>query len=241
MSSDALADLLAVQDLDVAADQLRHRRAHLPERAQLAEIDARVGSLRQESSQVEVQLADVGAREGTAEAELAATEERAASVSKRLYGGEVSASRELSAMAAELDQLKARSSGLEDDVLVLMEELEPLEASAARLAAAAKSLGEERNQVTAALTEAESAVDAELAELSSRRDKAATTVPPALLETYERLRTRLGGIGAARLVGNHCDGCHLTLSAMELDRIRHLPDGEFITCEQCSRILVPAR
>ncbi len=64
-------------------------------------------------------------------------------------------------------------------------------------------------------------------------------MPDNLLATYERLRTRLGGIGVARLVGNHCDGCHLALSAVELDHVRHLPEGEVYTCEQCSRILVP--
>jgi predicted nucleic acid-binding Zn-ribbon protein len=45
-------------------------------------------------------------------------------------------------------------------------------------------------------------------------------------------------VAVARLVGNHCDGCHLTLPAMELDRIRHLPEDELVTCEQCGRILV---
>jgi hypothetical protein len=42
----------------------------------------------------------------------------------------------------------------------------------------------------------------------------------------------------ARLVGNHCDGCHLTLPSMELDRIRHLAEREVVTCDQCGRILV---
>jgi hypothetical protein len=65
------------------------------------------------------------------------------------------------------------------------------------------------------------------------------SVPASLVSTYERLRTRLGGVGVARVVGNHCDGCHLTLSAVELDHLRHLPPGEVATCEQCSRILVP--
>ena len=49
---------------------------------------------------------------------------------------------------------------------------------------------------------------------------------------------RFDGVAVARLVGSHCDGCHLTLPAMELDRIRHLPEGELVTCEQCGRILV---
>ena len=67
------------------------------------------------------------------EAELAATEERAAAVNRRLYGGEVSASRELQAMAADVEALKARASVLEDQVLELMEEREPLDAQLALL------------------------------------------------------------------------------------------------------------
>jgi predicted nucleic acid-binding Zn-ribbon protein len=76
--------------------------------------------------------------------------------------------------------------------------------------------------------------------LAARRQEAAGPIAPELLATYERLRARLGGVGVARVVGNHCDGCHLTLSATELDQLRHLPEGEIPTCEQCSRILVPS-
>ena len=63
--------------------------------------------------------------------------------------------------------------------------------------------------------------------------------PTALIDRYETLRARLKGTGAARLIKNHCDGCHLELSSGEVERIRALPRGEVATCEQCGRILVP--
>jgi len=44
--------------------------------------------------------------------------------------------------------------------------------------------------------------------------------------------------GAARLVGDRCEGCHLTLPSMELERIHHLSADTFATCPQCDRILV---
>lgn len=240
MSAAALADLLAVQDLDLAADQHRHRRSHLPARQALAVIEERLASLQADAALVGSQLAEVSSRQETAEAELSASERRADEVSKRLYGGSVSASRELSAMAAELEQLKARSSAIEDSVLALMEEREPLEAASAALGAEIVRLVGERTEVAAALSGEEAAVDAEIAELQSRRAEAAGRVPAQLLATYEQLRGRLGGVGVARLSANRCDGCHLSLSAVDLDRIRRLPDGEVYTCEQCSRILVPA-
>jgi hypothetical protein len=59
-----------------------------------------------------------------------------------------------------------------------------------------------------------------------------------LIDEYEMLRTRLGGIGAARLEGGRCLGCNLSLSAVEVDRIRHEPPDAIVHCEECGRLLI---
>jgi hypothetical protein len=82
-------------------------------------------------------------------------------------------------------------------------------------------------------------IDAALGEAATARVAAAALLPTALADRYEALRARLKGTGAARLVGTHCDGCHLELSSGEVEKIRNLPPGEAATCEQCGRILVP--
>lgn len=238
MSRADLAKLLALQDLDTSIDRHRHRQANLPERAELAAIDAEAAALRPQITEATAARDDVAGRQAALEAELAATEERAAAVNKRLYGGEVSASRELSAMAADVESLKARASALEDRVLELLEEAEPLDGRLADLQTRATTLAGRRQEVADALAAAEAVVAGELAETEKARAAEAVGLPETLLSTYDRLRARLGGVGAARLVGDHCDGCHLKLPATELDRIRHLPDGEFVTCDQCGRILV---
>ena len=220
-------------------DQLRHRRAHLPERTELAVIDAKAAAVHKELGELDGVLGSLRERQAAAEAELAATEERSAGISQRMYGGTVSASRDLQAMAAEIDHLKERASALEDAVLEALDEVEPLDRRASELRSAISGLEEERAAVVGRIEVAEAAIRAETADVEARRAAAAGAVSEGLLATYERLRARLGGVGVARLVGNHCDGCHLTLSAVELDRVRHLPPGEVYTCEQCSRILVP--
>ena len=69
---------------------------------------------------------------------------------------------------------------------------------------------------------AEAEIDVELeAVLAERAAIAADARRRPRSTTYEQLRHDLGGIGVARLVGTNCGGCHLTLSAVELDRIRH--------------------
>jgi predicted nucleic acid-binding Zn-ribbon protein len=230
--------LLALQDVDTAVDQRRHRRANLPERTELAAIDREVAQIDVAHAEVSATRDEVAGRQAALEAELAATEQRAASVNRRLYGGEVSASRELQALSADVDALKARASALEDQVLETMEEREPSEARLAEFSGQLAGLAARRQEAAAGLAQAQAAIDAELEELESRRAEVARSVPEELQATYDRLRARLGGVAVARLVGSRCDGCHLTLPAMELDRIRHLADSEPVTCEQCGRILV---
>ncbi|MDQ1418792.1 MAG: uncharacterized protein QOJ52_754, partial [Acidimicrobiaceae bacterium] len=169
---------------------------------------------------------------------LAVVESRAADIKKRLYGGTVSATRELQAMAAEVDSLTDRASELESRALEAMDEREPLDASVDNIVGEKSSLLAARATVGERLAVREAEVAAETDALNSARVQAAANVPEELVVAYDRLRLRLGGVGIARLVGSRCDGCHLTLAATEIDHLRHQPSGTLNYCEQCGRILV---
>lgn len=233
-----LDTLLVVQQHDTAIDQLEHRRAHMPERAELADVEARI-------AEVERRLADVGTRRATIadrqsrhETEIGAVESRITEIEKRMYSGSVSASRELQAMAAEVEALKARQLSLEDEVLGAMEEAEPVDEERTALLGERSGHDAEAERLRAVIAEAEVSIDADLAVERAARDEAAAGVPADLLATYEKLRGKLGGVGAARLVGSSCGGCHLTLPATELDRIKRASADALVFCDQCGRILV---
>ena len=81
------------------------------------------------------------------------------------------------------------------------------------------------------------AIDAELAAVGPSGPTLAAEVEPELLAEYEALRPAVGGIAIARLVGGSCGGCHLGLSAVEVDRIKKLPPEEPAHCEECGRLL----
>jgi uncharacterized protein len=238
MSAPQLAALLAVQAIDTATDQVRHRRSHHPARSELAAIDAAQSAAGPRRSAAEAARDEVAQRQARLETELATTESRRAAESKRLYGGEVSASRELQALAADIEALNLRASDLEDAVLAVLDEREPIDAAVAALDAADAERVARRVAASAELAAAEAELDAELSELAGRRATAAEAVPPDLLATYDRIRRQLGGVGAALLVGNHCGGCHLVLPATELDRLKYGPEDAVVTCDNCGRILV---
>ena len=74
--------------------------------------------------------------------------------------------------------------------------------------------------------------------MTGRRSSAAAGVEAELLAAYEDLRVELGGIAVARLVGSVCGGCHLGLSAVEVDRIKKQPPDALVRCDECGRLLV---
>ena len=238
MTAPVLERLLAVQDLDSAADRLRHRKETLPEKAEMAAVTERAGGLRARLTEAEGRLGVVAGRQSGLESELAATEQRIADVNKRLYSGEISASRELQAMADEVKSLEERKSYLEERVLEVMEEREPLDAEVDSLRGEAVAMANDAKRLQQAIADAEAEIDRELAAEQARRAEEAASVPSDVMRTYEQLRSKLGGIGASRLVSGSCTGCHLALPAQELARLRHEADDALIFCDQCGRILV---
>jgi predicted nucleic acid-binding Zn-ribbon protein len=210
----------------------------LPERQEVADIDTAGAALGPRLAAAIASRDETAKRQDALEDELTGVQGRIRDVNGRLYGGTVSASRELSAMAADVEQMEGRRAALEDRVLEVMEEREPLDASVDALEGQRARLIEQRADALQRLAAAEAVVDGEIADLTEQRASAATSVPADLLSAYERLRGRLDGIGAARLVGSRCSGCHLSLPATEVDHLKRAPADEIVYCDSCGRILV---
>jgi predicted nucleic acid-binding Zn-ribbon protein len=230
--------LLALQDLDLRIHQLRHRRANLPELAAIEANAAERSELVAARAEVAVAHKDLVRRQHLLEDEIAQVTGRAATHEANLYSGSVTNPRELQAMQDDIDSLHRRQRTLEDQDLEIMEELEPLTIQLASLDAASQAVEAVAADLQAALQAAAAEIDAELANLTTTRADAAAGIDHAVVADYEQLRVQLGGIAIARLVGNACGGCHLSLPAVELDRIRRLDPDTQVVCEECGRILV---
>jgi uncharacterized protein len=233
-----LDQLLGVQELDTTIDQLRHRLDHLPERAELTSLDAAGSELETRRLEIGEQSAALARSQKRLEDEIALVEAKRAETDARLYSGTVTAPRELQSLQDEVNALKRRTSDLEDELLEVLTATEPVDAAQLALDAETAELRARRADVEARLQTASAEIDAELADKIASRDAAASGVPGEHLAEYERRRPQLGGIAVARLVGTSCGGCHLTLSAVEIDRIRKLGPDEPATCEECGRMLV---
>ena len=230
--------LLEMQDHDTVLDQLHHRRDTLPERTARTDLLQQGQRIAAERDQLATQRDEIAKREAELEAELNTSEARMNQLDKRMYSGEVSAARDLQAMAEEIERLKAYCSKLEDQAIEALDEREPLDTRIGEMEAQLKSLADQIHELERAIAAAEAEIDAETASEQSARDALAAQISESLLSRYEALRKKEGGTGAALLNGPQCGGCHLTLPAQEVDRIKHAPPEELILCDQCGRILV---
>jgi uncharacterized protein len=230
--------LLVVQEHDTHADQLIHRSQTLPVRAELAKAEADLADLERKLELVDDRLATLRRSQERLEDEIVSLRDKMAESDRQLYSGSVTNPRELQALQDEIASIQRHVERLEDDELDVMEATEPVDAERAQLVAEHERCSSEAERLRAESAEAEASIEAELASVYDERAAAAAEVPDELWEEYDRLRARLGGVAIARLSGSTCQGCHLALSAVEIDRIRRLPLDERVHCEECGRLLV---
>ena len=238
--SGALDQLLVVQDLDTAITQLQHRRAALPERSGLTGLEVELAGYAAEKVALMGRRAELMATQKDLEGQIAVVTERRTGIEQRMYAARGSSTRDLQAMDEEVRHLTQRQSQLEELELVAMVDQEPIDAELAQLSERSAPI-EERVAVLRAEVEAGAGRDRPGAGPSHTRpgQPRRPSFPPALADRYEKLRTRMRGVAAARLIGHRCDGCHQELSAVEVDRIRAMPADTVVTCDLCGRILVP--
>jgi uncharacterized protein len=232
------ASLLAVQEHDTRADQLNHRIQTLPVRAALAQLEDDVLAVDGQLADVHRRRDELGRSQQRLEDEIASLTERANQAEKQLYSGAVTNPRELQALQDDVASIRRRIGQLEDDELEIMELVEPVDAERSQLTSQRTRLDSEGERLRGELAEAESELGTQLAEARAERDAVAADVPAELWPEYDKLRARLGGVAIARLVGSTCQGCHLALPAVEVDRIRKLALDDAVHCEECGRMLV---
>ena len=228
--------LLALQEVDTEADQLAHRREKSPLRDDLASATAAMREWETQRASMRSRIDELGTSIEQAEergAELSSHRRRLEQQMKTVI-----APREAEALMHEMTTIGAQIDELD------LHELESLEEQSRiddQLAAHLRDEDQHRRrlrQADDALAAEVGDIDAELAALTSSRATLRAQLSDALLATYDRKRAALG-VAVARLVGKQCQGCHLELSAAEIDTVKDEAAETGVTdCPDCGRLLI---
>ncbi len=233
-----LVPLLELQDHDTAIDRLVHRRATLPERAALESANARLAEIAGRLAEVTTARDQVAREERRLDDETRSLEDKAKAVEATMYSGTVNSPKELQAMQQDIESLRRHRSDLEDNELEVIDRREALDADVAAIVAEQSTVEAEARSAIAVIANEEAKIDDELAVERAAREAVAQTIDPATVRLYESARVKARGIGAARLLGNQCQGCRLTIPSGEVEQARHGAPGTLTQCDNCGAILI---
>ncbi len=227
-----LEKLYSLQIVDLEIQKAQQRLASLDFGAKIQE---QILSLKKELESHEKVLHKVDADLIDAELQLKATEEKRDKAKARLYGGTVTAPKELEALERDIEMLTRQAGELEERVLELSYQIEPIREEVQRLRDETTRLEQELQRVQEEHRSEEERLKQTLAYLEQRRKEALEGIESPILSRYEQVRSRRGGIGIAKVVEGHCSACGIAVPEFTLRQLRE--PTNFIYCENCGRIL----
>jgi uncharacterized protein len=229
--------LLELQAADTLADQLRHRRSHLPEREALAVARRALDAWRQRRDALRNRIAELEAAIQRTESESHEIDTHKARLEKQMRT--IIAPREAEALQHEIAVLDERRSRLDDAELEALEEQSALDDQIGAAAAEEQPLADAVSAAQQTADEATAQIDADLADIAARLDALRAAVDGSLLARYDRARGQQM-VAAAELQGHRCSGCHVELAPGELDDVKAdaAAAGGIADCPNCNRLLV---
>jgi len=210
-------------------------------RAQLAETQAKLAS-NPAVQQAQADLTAVGSELAAARRAAKTLDDENQTVSAkikesedRLYSGKIKNPRELKDLQTEIDSLKRKREGLDEQQLSAMDAVEAAEkkeaAAKSELAAVEAARAEEERD----LLKDKSALGALIAKLGGEREAALISIPAEDRATYESLRKQKRGSAVSLLVEGTCSACGVAPSSSRIQAARQ--GGELVHCGNCGRIL----
>ena len=221
-----------LNEIDLAMDAVRARMAEIAEA--LKEPSA-LSAARAAARAAETELTGFRRTQRECELDQQQAAARLSQAQGRLYSGRIRNPKELEDAERDVAQLQRQRAAAED---ALLEALIAVEAATEASTAAQAEL----NQLSAAWAATQAALRDEQAQLSERlaagraqQAAARRAIPPASLQTYDSLRPRRGGRAVARLDGDTCAACLVAVPPLKAEAAR---EGDaLVYCENCGRLL----
>ena len=229
--------ILELQLIDNEIMQANTKLKSLPEIEQLLHIEKRVTAANDEMAVVKSESDQIALELRRGEVDVETVTDRIKKDEARLSSGNATP-KELEQLQHEMESLKKRQETLEEIELEIMIRNDAVIARKNTLTTDLTSLQTLKDEISGRLQSATDEINKVIADKNAARNAVAGKIEKPLLDLYEKIRGGGGGIGAAALVGNKCNGCNLAINAVEMERIKSLAKDELLRCEECRRILV---
>src|SRR5579863_6567765 len=228
-----LKALIELQAVDLRLIGIRERLARFPKR--LAEVEAGVTAARQQVTAAK-EAHTTGLKERkTYEMDVEQWKERAKKY--RNQSAEVKTNEAYKALLHEIQNAENEVAKAEDRLLERMVSGEEYDRQVKAAEAAVKAVEAVANKDRQAIQAEYNATQKELAAAEAVRAAAIAAVPEDLVDHYERIAQRHGGIALAEIRGEGCGQCGVHIRPHVIQQLQRDSNEGFFHCETCTRIL----
>jgi len=225
--------LIELQGVDFRLIEIRERVSKFPKR--LAEVEARVTAARHRITTAKEALTSSLKERKTYEMDVEQWKERAKK--HRNQSGEVKTNEAYKALQHEIQNAENEIAKAEDRLLDRMVAGEEYERQVKAAEAAVKEIEATASKERQAIQAEYNAAQKELAAADAARAAAVSAVPEDLVDHYERIAKRHGGIALAEIRGEGCGQCGVHIRPHVIQLLQRDGNEEFYHCETCTRIL----
>lgn len=229
-----LKELLGLQEVDKRLNAVRDRLATFPKR--LASVDARLAAGKAELEKNKESHTTALKERKKYELDVEQWKEKVRKYKDQAF--QVKTNEAYKTLQHEIEMAEAEIAKAEDR---LLEEMVSSEQYDRQVKAAEKSFRqiEEEVRVERAQIESEKAVaEKERAGLEAERAKIVATIPEDLMDHYERIAKKHGGVAVAEVRGEACSACGARIRPHVFQILsRDDNQEELYHCELCTRIL----
>jgi uncharacterized protein len=178
-------------------------------------------------------LDDLTSRQRDLEGRLQAAESKMKD--RRMRITRIRNDKELGLAKREVELLKEEVSGLETELVTVLDQVEAstkkLEAGQAELASVSGERDTEAEQLRDTIGRLGAAIERD----RSRRDQLIEGVDGELRRRYEMIFSRRGGVAVVPVRGGTCQGCHMHVPPQLFNQIQR--NEQLILCPNCQRML----
>jgi hypothetical protein len=228
-----LKSLIELQAVDLRLIGIRERLDRFPKR--LAEVEARVTAAKHQVAAAKEALLTGQKERKTYEMDVDQWKERAKKY--RSQSGEVKSNEAYKALLHEIQNAENEIARAEDRLLERMVSGEQYDREVKAAEAAVKIVEAEAGKDRQTIQAEYNAAQKELTAAQAVRAAAVAAVPEDLVDHYERIGKRHGGIALAEIRGEGCGQCGVHIRPHVIQQLQRESNSEFFHCETCTRIL----
>jgi len=222
--------LLILQTYDHKIKQNRQRLESWP--SLVKDLDTQLENANRDLEKAIKELNEIKFRRKDLEAKINDMEGKIKKKYLQLY--EVKSNKDYQQMLEEIDEMKAKKSKIEDQVLELMEQTEAMESKVKEKKAFVASKQKSVEEAKRELEKEMEMLKTSLTHIEKERQDLSLRVEPELLSLYTRLM-KLRGSALSPVIKGVCQLCHLSIPPQKF--IELLRCQTLMSCPNCERII----